>query len=109
MVKDHSDSERGNPLLPLHGLLCFQLSPKDLLYAPSHRQDRWNRSDNPSTTNLCLASEIGKQNSYSGECLLLCTVEVWRLPDEAGLQQAAADCWNISVHTGVYEQHIQQD
>ena len=21
MVKDHSDSERGNPLLPLHGLL----------------------------------------------------------------------------------------
>ena len=29
MVKDHSDSERGNPLPP-HGLL---------LYAPSHRQD----------------------------------------------------------------------
>ena len=31
MVKDHSDSERGNPLPP-HGLLF-------LLYAPSHRQD----------------------------------------------------------------------
>ena len=22
MVKDHSNGERGNPLLPLHGLLC---------------------------------------------------------------------------------------
>ena len=33
MVKDHSDSERQNPLLP-HGLL-FPV----LLYAPSHRQD----------------------------------------------------------------------
>ena len=31
MVKDHSDSERGNLLAPLHGIL---------LYAPSHRQDR---------------------------------------------------------------------
>ena len=27
MVKDHSDSERGNPLLPLHGLL-FPISSK---------------------------------------------------------------------------------
>ena len=27
MVKDHSDSERGNPLLPLHGLL-FSISSK---------------------------------------------------------------------------------
>ena len=31
MVKDHSDSDRGNPLPP-HGLLF-------LLYASSHRQD----------------------------------------------------------------------
>ena len=37
MVKDHSDSERGN-LLPPHGLL-FLFSSKILLYAPSHRQD----------------------------------------------------------------------
>ena len=36
MVKDHSDSERGNPLPPLHGLL---LAASGLLYAPSHRQD----------------------------------------------------------------------
>ena len=37
MVKDHSDSEKGNPLLP-HRLL-FPISSKVLLYAPSHRQD----------------------------------------------------------------------
>ena len=37
MVKDHSDSERGNPLSP-HGLL-FPISSKGLLYALSHRQD----------------------------------------------------------------------
>ena len=36
MVKDHSDSERGNPLPP-HGLL-FPISSKGL-YASSHRQD----------------------------------------------------------------------
>ena len=30
MVKDHSDSERGNPLLPLHGLL-FPISSKIFL------------------------------------------------------------------------------
>ena len=34
MLKDHSDSERGNPL----GYF-FQLSARDLLYAPSHRQN----------------------------------------------------------------------
>ena len=37
MVKDHSDSERGNPLPP-HGLL-FPLAARVLLYASSHRQD----------------------------------------------------------------------
>ena len=37
MVKDHSDSERGNPL-PAHGLL-FPISNKGSLYAPFHRQD----------------------------------------------------------------------
>ena len=34
MVKDHSDSEKGNPLPP-HRLLLSRA----LLYAPSHRQD----------------------------------------------------------------------
>ena len=33
MVKDHSDSERGNPLP------SFWLAARVLLYAPSHRQD----------------------------------------------------------------------
>ena len=37
MVKDHSDSERGNPLPP-HGLLIL-ISSKVLLYASSHRHD----------------------------------------------------------------------
>ena len=36
MVKDHSDSERGN-LLPPHRLL-FPISSKVFLYASSHRQ-----------------------------------------------------------------------
>ena len=38
MVKDHSDSERGNPLPP-HGLLFSINSKVVFLYAPSHRQD----------------------------------------------------------------------
>ena len=37
MIKDHSDSEKGNPLPP-HRLL-YRLTPRVLLYAPSHRQD----------------------------------------------------------------------
>ena len=37
MVKDHSVSERGNPLPP-HGLL-FPITARVHLYAPSHRQD----------------------------------------------------------------------
>ena len=38
MVKDHSDSERGNPQLP-HGLFFLRLAARVLLYASSHRQD----------------------------------------------------------------------
>ena len=37
MVKDHSDSERGNSLLP-HGF-SFRLAARVVLYASSHRQD----------------------------------------------------------------------
>ena len=37
MVKDHSDSERGNPLPPQ--CYSFRLTARVLLYAPSHRQD----------------------------------------------------------------------
>ena len=38
MVKDHSDSERGNPLTSPHGYF-FRLAARDILYSPSHRQD----------------------------------------------------------------------
>ena len=37
MVKDHTDSERENPLLP-NGY-SFRLATRDLLYAQSHRLD----------------------------------------------------------------------
>ena len=37
MVKDHSDSEKGNPLPP-HGL-SFRLAAMVLLYASSHKQN----------------------------------------------------------------------
>ena len=37
MVKDHSESEKGNPLPP-YGLL-FPITAGVLLYVPSHRQD----------------------------------------------------------------------
>ena len=37
MVKDHSDSEKRNQLLP-YGQ-CFILAARDLLYTPIHRQD----------------------------------------------------------------------
>ena len=61
MVKDHSDSERGNPLLPLHGLL-FLINSMEPLYAPSDRQD--------STYHiLCYTSRAalaGKRNSSMG-------------------------------------------
>ena len=36
MVKDHSNSERGNPLPPLG--LSFRLTARVLLYAPSYRR-----------------------------------------------------------------------
>ena len=37
MVKDHSDSEKGNPLP--HIGYSFRLAARVLLHAPSHRQD----------------------------------------------------------------------
>ena len=58
MVKDHSDSEKGNPLPP-HRLL---LTAKVLLYAPSHRQDSTYHS-------LCYTSRgslAGMRNSSMG-------------------------------------------
>ena len=60
MVKDHLNSERGNPLPP-HGLL-FLISSKVLLYAPSLRQDSTYHS-------LCYTSHgalAGMRNSSMG-------------------------------------------
>ena len=60
MVKDHSDSKRGNPLSP-HGLL-FLINSRVLLYAPSHRQDSTYDS-------LCYTSRgalAGTRNSSMG-------------------------------------------
>ena len=57
MVKDHSDSEKGNPLLPHRLLLLI------LLYAPSHRQDNTYHS-------LCYTSGgalAGTRNSSMGQ------------------------------------------
>ena len=61
MVKDHSDSERGNPLPP-HGLLFFRLTARVLLYASSHRQDNTYHG-------LCYTSRgtlVGTRNSSMG-------------------------------------------
>ena len=57
MVKDHSDSEKGNLLLP-HRLL-FPISSKVLLYAPFHRQDRTYHG-------LCYTSFGALRNSSMG-------------------------------------------
>ena len=61
MVKDHSDSEKGNPLPP-HRLLFYQLTARVLLYAPSHIQDNTYHS-------LCYTSRgalAGTRNSSMG-------------------------------------------
>ena len=60
LVKDHSDSERGNPLPPMD--YSFRLTARVLLYAPSHRQDNTYHG-------LCLTSRgalAGTRNSSMG-------------------------------------------
>ena len=57
MVKDHLDSDKGNPLLP-HGLF-FPISSRVLLYSSSHRQDNTYHS-------LCYTSRgalVGMRNN----------------------------------------------
>ena len=61
MVKDHSDSEKGNPRC--HIGYSFQLTARVLLYAPSHRQDSTYHS-------LCYTSRgalAGTRNSSMGQ------------------------------------------
>ena len=60
MVKDHSDSEKGNPLPPIG--YSYRLTARVLLYAPSHRQDNTYHG-------LCYASRealAGTRNSSMG-------------------------------------------
>ena len=60
MVKDHSDSEKGNPLPPHR--LHYRLTARVLLYAPSQRQDNTYHS-------LCYTSRgalAGTRNSSMG-------------------------------------------
>ena len=60
MVKDHSDSEKGNPLP--HIGYSYRLAARVLLYAPSHRQDNIYHS-------LCYTSRgalAGTRNSSMG-------------------------------------------
>ena len=59
-VKDHSDSENGNPLPP-HSY-SYRLTARVLLYAPSHRQDN-------TYHDLCYTSRgalAGTRNSSMG-------------------------------------------
>ena len=68
MIKDHSDSERGN-LLPPHGLL-FPISSKVFLYAPSHRQDSTHHS-------VCYTSRrvlAGTRNTLYGISIQMLTL-----------------------------------
>ena len=61
LLKDHSDSERGITLPPLHGLL-FPISSKGSLNASPHRQDNTYHS-------LCYTSRgalAGTRNSSMG-------------------------------------------
>ena len=56
MVKDHSDSEKGNPLSP-HRLL-LSIYARVLLYAPSNRQDNTYHS-------FCRGALAGTRNSLN--------------------------------------------
>ena len=62
MVKDHSESERGNPLPP-HGLIFKIIAARVLLYASYNRQDNTYHG-------LCYTSRgalAGTRNSSMGE------------------------------------------
>ena len=76
MVKDHSDSEKGN-LLPPHRLL-LSINSKGSLYAPSHRQDNTYHG-------LCYTSRgalAGTRNSSMGP------------PHEGSIRRPTAPCAN---------------
>ena len=64
LVKDHSDSESGNPLPP-HGLL-FPMSSKVFLYASSHRNSSMGRKIDP-TTHLTMSGRSTTELHFAPE------------------------------------------
>ena len=58
MVKDHSDSEKGNPLPP-HRLL-FTINSKGLLYAPSHSRITHTTAYVTPVVEHCLEREVAQ-------------------------------------------------
>ena len=75
-IKDHSDSERGNPLLPLHGY-SFSLEGRDILNAQSYKQDGTHH--NFCYTNCgTLAGSIQRLIGHSNSCITVpITVTNW--------------------------------
>ena len=84
MVKDHSDSEKGNPLPP------HRLTARVLLYAPPHRQDSTYHS-------LCYTysrgAQAGTRNSSMGLEIIT------NLDDQVEDVQFFADQSEVSVQT----------
>ena len=101
MVKNHSDSERGN-LLPPHRLL-FQLTASILLYEPSHRQDSTYHG-------LCYTSHgalAGTRNSSMGPWW--CQKRIWwgRVQGRTVLifDQSCFMLFRADGHSRIYQRH----
>ena len=97
MVKNHSDSERGNPLLP-HRLL-FPLAARVLLHGPSHRQDNTYHC-------LCYTSHealAGTRNSPMGPPWRI-DPTTHRTTSERSYHGATSRSykWNVKVHSPVF-------
>ena len=96
MVKDHSDSEKGNPLPP-HRLLFLMGSARVLLYAPSHRQDSTYHG-------LCYTSRGALAGSFTKASLLIRTRLIGHLPTQSRL--GGGDVWRpLSPIAAVYLAH----
>ena len=67
MVKGHSDSVRGNPLLLIHAL--FPVRTRVILYAPSHRQDSIYNGFCYTSRGTGLEREIAQWVHYEGSIL----------------------------------------
>ena len=76
MVKDHSDSERGNPLPP-HRLL-LSINSKVFLYAQSHRQDNtYHGLCYTSRGSLAGMTQLGRKLAVSILWATLSDLQLW--------------------------------